>query len=358
MNKELYIYCEVLPENYEKTALWYISDVPVKAGDVVMIAIKSADNIKAGIVLRSAIFTEEDAPYPVEYTRHILRHYDKAIDFAHEKARLKLLENHSYLLISDEQREKLKIKNITLKNKVTEGKFHFPEKYLNSQNIDQDKFDELTALGCNAAAYDEGELYNISSLLHDGTIHEIDHLPIREIDKELDLEVLLKMQYKGPEKTIEMAARYLKHLDRIYNHIKVRSLENGFAELSVINPFMVAPENRPTILLEKYPELKATAFYEEWDTYDVLVLYSESGYSCFTDYEAVGDFDRKSGIRWTDEHFPAEPSFVEKFDYFSDDDDEIIEYEFPYIDEWNTTDYVISSNGKLYQMYAKELADE
>ena len=118
MSEKKYVYCNVLPENYQQPYL-YIADMDVKAGDIVVISIKhqSKETQKVGLVLDVNTYTEANAPYPVQYTKHIKRIFSeedaKDKDLAGQKARLELQNAH--LMLSEEQKDKKDIKESLLK---------------------------------------------------------------------------------------------------------------------------------------------------------------------------------------------------------------------------------------------------
>lgn len=118
MSEKKYVYCNVLPENYQQPYL-YIADMDVKAGDIVVISIKhqSKETQKVGLVLDVNTYTEANAPYPVQYTKHIKRIFSeedaKDKDLAGQKARLEAQNAH--LMLSEEQKDKKDIKESLLK---------------------------------------------------------------------------------------------------------------------------------------------------------------------------------------------------------------------------------------------------
>lgn len=118
MSEKKYVYCNVLPENYQQPYL-YIADMDVKAGDIVVISIKhqSKETQKVGLVLDVNTYTEANAPYPVQCTKHIKRIFSeedaKDKDLAGQKARLEAQNAH--LMLSEEQKDKKDIKESLLK---------------------------------------------------------------------------------------------------------------------------------------------------------------------------------------------------------------------------------------------------
>ena len=76
LDDKIYIYCDVLPENYQNT--WcYIADYPAEVGDIVVIPIRAIDNLKVGIVLNVYNCSASKAPWPVRKTKHIFRKFSK-----------------------------------------------------------------------------------------------------------------------------------------------------------------------------------------------------------------------------------------------------------------------------------------
>lgn len=118
MSEKKYVYCNVLPENYQQPYL-YIADMDVKAGDIVVISIKhqSKETQKVGLVLDVNTYTEANAPYPVQYTKHIKRIFSeedsKDKDLAAQKVRL--VTQNAHLMLSEEQKDKKDIKENLLK---------------------------------------------------------------------------------------------------------------------------------------------------------------------------------------------------------------------------------------------------
>ena len=111
MAEKTYLYCNVLPHNYQ-TPYYYIADVPVKVGDIVVVSIRNGDNVKAGLVLSATSYTKLAAPYPVEYTKHILRVFSdedaKDKTLASQKAHLE--KQKAQLISSEEQTAKKAMK--------------------------------------------------------------------------------------------------------------------------------------------------------------------------------------------------------------------------------------------------------
>lgn len=115
--KKTYTYCEVLPSNYTKPYL-YIADFDVSPGDIVVIPIRAANNLKAGLVLNKNEYTDQNAPYPPDKTKHILRKFgeNETQDLIKQ---LKLIEKEkSVRFKSNHQLDKLTIKNNLFKNRV------------------------------------------------------------------------------------------------------------------------------------------------------------------------------------------------------------------------------------------------
>ena len=104
-----YIYCNVLPANYQ-SPYFYICDFDVKPGDIVVISIRDDSNEKAGLVLDVNEYTEENAPFPVHRTKHILRPFgdDETSKLVKEKAKVEA--EKAIRIKSPNQLEKLSTK--------------------------------------------------------------------------------------------------------------------------------------------------------------------------------------------------------------------------------------------------------
>ena len=112
MAEKTYLYCNVLPHNYQ-TPYYYIADEPVEVGDIVVISIRNGDNVKAGLVLSATSYTRFAAPYPVEYTKHILRVFSEedAKDTTLAKQKAHLEKQKAQLISSEEQTAKKQMKD-------------------------------------------------------------------------------------------------------------------------------------------------------------------------------------------------------------------------------------------------------
>ncbi len=65
-----YVYCNVLPSGYKSPYL-YITDFEVKPGDIVIIPLR--DKEKVGLVIDVNTYSDDNAPFPPEQTKHISR---------------------------------------------------------------------------------------------------------------------------------------------------------------------------------------------------------------------------------------------------------------------------------------------
>ena len=112
-SEKKYIYCDVLPANY-KNSYSYICDFDVKPGDFVVISIRSDNNMKAGLVLDVNEYTKANAPYPPQWTKHILRPFgDESDDLKKQKAKLECEKAERFK--SDEQLEKIEVKEALIR---------------------------------------------------------------------------------------------------------------------------------------------------------------------------------------------------------------------------------------------------
>ena len=117
--EKTYTYCNILPANYQ-TMYWYICDFPVKEDDIVVISIraKGQENIKAGLVKTVRQCTESSAPYPPEYTKHIIRLFGKDEDAKLQKERNEILKAEAKNISKWESAEDLAMKLTLTKNYV------------------------------------------------------------------------------------------------------------------------------------------------------------------------------------------------------------------------------------------------
>lgn len=109
-----YIYCNVLPANYQ-TTYFYICDFDVKPGDFVLISIRNNNNEKAALVLDVNEYTESNAPYPPEWTKHVLRPLGDNENDDLKKQLMKLEAEKADRFKSDDQLEKLAVKEALIR---------------------------------------------------------------------------------------------------------------------------------------------------------------------------------------------------------------------------------------------------
>lgn len=124
-----YTYCKVLPSNY-KMPYFYISDFEIGVGDIVVIDIGFDNKIKVGLVLSVEECTKNNAPYPVESTKHILRLYGDNESEDLQKQKEIVDKEKEKRFISQEQQDIINMKQnvfnyIVDKNKLEETKNYF-----------------------------------------------------------------------------------------------------------------------------------------------------------------------------------------------------------------------------------------
>lgn len=151
MNKT-YIYCSVLPANY-KNPYSYICDFEINEGDIVVIPIKEDNIEKVGLVLSVKEYTKANAPWPVEYTKHILRQYGDNEPDELQKQKVYIDNEKSIRFMNADRLEKLKIKenifkHILPKQRLEESKSYFSKVISSTQNnynitLDEDIILEL-----------------------------------------------------------------------------------------------------------------------------------------------------------------------------------------------------------------------
>ncbi len=116
-NEKIYTYCSVLPANYN-TPYWYISDFEVKIGDLVIIPIRANNNEKVGLVLEVKKCKKQNAPYPVDQTKHIRRPFGQNEPKNLQKEKALLDSEKDVRIRSADQIEKINIKKCLQKNRV------------------------------------------------------------------------------------------------------------------------------------------------------------------------------------------------------------------------------------------------
>lgn len=124
-----YVYCNVLPANYQ-SPYFYICDFDVKPGDIVVISIRNDSNEKAALVLDRNEYTEANAPYPPQRTKHILRPFgdNEPAELVKEKAKVEAEKTVRFK--SADQLEKLATKEALLKYGVGKKKINDSKKKL------------------------------------------------------------------------------------------------------------------------------------------------------------------------------------------------------------------------------------
>lgn len=102
-----YIYCDVIPEG-RTTSLYYIADFPVKKGDIVVVSlnVRGTETLKVGTVSGIRTYSEDNAPFPVSNTKHILHLYSED-----DEKNKDLALQHRNIRRKEEQKHKLDIKN-------------------------------------------------------------------------------------------------------------------------------------------------------------------------------------------------------------------------------------------------------
>lgn len=121
MAEKTYIYCNVLPANYQ-SPYYYIADFDVVEGDFVIIPLRAENNEKVGLVVEVLTCNASSAPYPPQYTKHILRKFGNAESEKLKHEKKKLDEEKAVRFKSPELAEKLIIKQALIYNGVNASK--------------------------------------------------------------------------------------------------------------------------------------------------------------------------------------------------------------------------------------------
>ena len=145
-----YVYCNVLPANYQ-SPYYYICDFDVKPGDVVVIPLRAGNTEKVGLVLDVNEYTEENAPYPPQWTKHIIRAFGENETAALVKEKSKVEAEKAIRFRSDDQMEKIAIKETLLKygvgkEKINAGKAQIKELLEKMPSKDETISDIITDL--------------------------------------------------------------------------------------------------------------------------------------------------------------------------------------------------------------------
>lgn len=122
-DKKTYIYCNVLPANYQ-SPYFYICDFDVKPGDIVVIPLRAGDNEKVGLVLDANEYTEANAPYPPQWTKHIIRAFGENEPASLVKEKAKVEAEKAIRFKSDDQLEKIAVKEALIKYGVGKEKIN------------------------------------------------------------------------------------------------------------------------------------------------------------------------------------------------------------------------------------------
>lgn len=119
--KKTYTYCDVLPANYQ-SSYFYICDFDVKPGDIVIVPLRSCNQEKVGLVLDTNEYTQDNAPYPPQLTKHVIRAFgdDEPAQLVKEKAKVEA--EKAVRFKSDDQPEKTAAKEALTKHGVGEKK--------------------------------------------------------------------------------------------------------------------------------------------------------------------------------------------------------------------------------------------
>lgn len=153
-------------------------------------------------------------------------------------------------------------------------------------------------------------------------------------------------QFRGPEIFINELYNYLYEKSKYYAPERKFYYENGVAEVTVYYPDMME-------LVKKFPVLKATGFWINPSGYKVCVVFSDTGNNSLSGIKVAGRADpRSDGGEWYSEHKATEaindvsPDAVTGMPV-------IVDYSFPWTENWEKTDYIFEYKGIFYQMTGK-----
>lgn len=99
---ESYIYCDVLLADYKKTYM-YISDFYINEGEFVVIPFGANNTQRVGLVLSVTKCTELNAPYPPQFTKHIIKRYVDNVNSDLENEKNHLEKRRSEYIKSDKK---------------------------------------------------------------------------------------------------------------------------------------------------------------------------------------------------------------------------------------------------------------
>ena len=143
-------------------------------------------------------------------------------------------------------------------------------------------------------------------------------------------------RFRGQNSEIQRLADYLERED-----YTIHPWQTDSSELR-LNDSQRVPE-----IIRYFPLLRAVGFAENWSNNFVEVLFSESGYSEFTEWEEVGMFEGHcdgGDERWAWEQDVTEAGFFH-FTWLNSGEPCNILYAFPFEDPWDSLDLVVVIDG-------------
>ena len=139
--------------------------------------------------------------------------------------------------------------------------------------------------------------------------------------------------FKGVHKSIKKTAEqlYTGFMERLQ---RVDKLNYNISQIE-------CPCDKFEEIIKSYPELKAICFAENWDTGEVYLAYSESGYDTVTSMRFIGKCNLYEVDRWPLIHDPSEEEFV------FNDGEKNSKYTFEEKELWEKFGYVDSDKNEL-----------
>lgn len=141
--------------------------------------------------------------------------------------------------------------------------------------------------------------------------------------------------FRGLENEIDVAIEYLDK-----KGMKERKCATDIEGIFEIRPGFAED------ILKTFPNLKMIAFFYDFKMWDVMAVYSASGYPFVTSSKFIGGFDPKADWQWFYDCYPDIKHYRESFDYIQTGEQETVVYNFPFEEEWNTVDYIFEKDGK------------
>ena len=155
----------------------------------------------------------------------------------------------------------------------------------------------------------------------------------------------VKTIFRGFGDQINAAVELMNKLG--YKHIFKLSTTNtpDIFELHILYPADVNGENIIDLILNKFPVLKMTSFFNSM--YESYVVFSEPGYGHLTDASFICFLDPKSEADFIEDYEPTD-TFRVKTTYISSGTSNKTDYSFPFARRWRQFNYLKQDSDNYY----------